>query len=57
MQYKSCRRCNIKKPTNAFRKRCTGGVGNMCIKCRNLKAKEYGKKKSDALKLWRTYYE
>ena len=57
MQYKSCRRCNIKKPTDAFRKRCTGGVGNMCIKCKNLKAKEYGKKKSDALKLWRKFYE
>ena len=57
MQSKSCRRCKKEKPTNAFRKRCTGGRGNLCMKCRNEKSNEYNKKKSDALKLWRTFYE
>ena len=57
MQLKNCRRCNAEKPPNAFRRRSIGGRGNMCIECRNEKSREYGRKKSEALKLWRKFYE
>ena len=33
-----------------------GGYRKMCKPCRNKKSKEYGKKKSEAQKLFRSFY-
>ena len=52
-----CNKCN--KPVSEENKvRQTGAYGyrNICKPCRNKKSREYGKKKSEALKLYRSFY-
>ena len=52
-----CNKCN-KEISKENLLRYTGAYGhrNICKPCRNKKSREYAKKKSDALKLYRSYY-
>ena len=52
-----CNKCN--KPIakeNLLKHTGTTGYRKMCKPCRNKKSREYGKKKSEALKLYRSFY-
>ena len=52
-----CNTCK-KEISKENRIKYTGALGyrNLCKPCRNKKSKEYGKKKSDALKLYRSFW-
>tara|TARA_Y100001963_G_scaffold63728_1_gene88747 strand:+ start:4688 stop:4855 length:168 start_codon:yes stop_codon:yes gene_type:complete len=53
---KKCRVCLEMLPTGRFCRYSTGGRQKICKTCKSKESKKNNKKKSDALKEWRSYY-